>query len=257
MDIENIKVKPEWSKSKADIWNELFEHPDEKTIKRPFLRQIPAGSYAAILFVSLCLTLPFYTVTEKAVRGEYSVALLPDHSIVTLNAESKISYKPYMWFISRKVKLEGEACFEVKSGSRFHVQSGRNKVNVLGTTFNVYARPKMYCVTCLSGRVEVSADRETIVLNSGMQAICREQEWCINKDRTTFCRTTEWMQGKFVFVKTPLSEVVAEIERQYDIDITPASGLNYLYTGNFSKTEKPEDILRIIGKPFGITFKIE
>ena len=29
------------------------------------------------------------------------------------------------------------------------------------------------------------------------------------------------------------------------------------YTGNFMKTERPEDVLEIIGRPFGITFNIE
>jgi len=50
---------------------------------------------------------------------------------------------------------------------------------------------------------------------------------------------------------------VKEIERQYDIRIVTSSNLDYFYTGNFSKSTDPEEILQIIGKPFGITFSIK
>jgi ferric-dicitrate binding protein FerR (iron transport regulator) len=258
MDTKNIRIRPRWPESKAEIWNDLFESADgrgRETVSTA--KRFPLWRYAAVLLVPVVLTVHLYTVTEEAARGEHSVVRLPDHSTATLNAESKISYKPYEWFISRKVTLEGEACFDVRHGSRFSVQSGRNRVNVLGTTFNVYARPGMYRVTCLTGRVKVSADRETVVLHPGMQATCREGEWGISKD-TAPCREVGWRQGKFTFVETPLPEVVAEIERQYDIHVASGAGWNrHLYTGHFFKTEKPEDVLEIIGKPFGITFNIE
>ena len=211
--------------------------------------------YAAVLLALVLMTAPFYTVTEKAARGEQATVRLPDRSTAMLNADSKLSYKPLGWFVSRKVTLEGEACFDVRKGSRFSVQSGRNQVRVLGTTFNVRARPDSYRVTCLDGRVEVSAGRQTVVLHAGMQAIRSGQEWNVSRDVPPG-RASGWIEGKFEFAETPLAEVVAEIERQYDIRIASGSGLNHLYTGNFSRTEKPEDVLAIIGKPFGITFNI-
>jgi ferric-dicitrate binding protein FerR (iron transport regulator) len=257
MNTGNIKISPQWSKSKDEIWNDMFGHFDEREDRKPFPRRIPYWSYAAVLFVLVLLTVThLYTVNEEAGKGEHSVIRLPDNSSVTLNAESKISYKPFQWFISRKVTLEGEACFEVKSGSRFSVRSGRNRVNVLGTTFVVYARPEMYRVTCLTGRIEACAGQDMLVLHSGMQVTCRGQTQHVDNEIAPYS-ATGWMEGKFVFTETPLSEVVAEIERQYDIHVTSDSDLNRLYTGNFHKTEKPEDVLEIIGKPFGITFNIK
>ena len=190
-------------------------------------------------------------------RGEQTVVQLPDRSTVTLNAESKLSYKPVVWFISRKVRLEGEAYFEVNSGSKFSVRTGDNGVSVLGTTFNVQARPGIYRVTCLTGQVEVQAGQETVVLSPNMQASLHERKLNINSDVTS-AMATGWIQGVFVFVETPLQEVVAEVERQYNIQVTPTSYPNHLYSGNFSKTEnRPEEVLEIIGKPFGITFSIK
>jgi ferric-dicitrate binding protein FerR (iron transport regulator) len=259
MKTENIRIVPRWRESKDEIWNKTFESlGGEGIVKMLPKRRIPLWSYAAVLLLAVVLTVHLYTANESAVRGEHSEICLPDGSRVTLNAGSKISYKPFEWFVSRKARLEGEACFEVKSGSRFRVHSGRNSMTVLGTTFNVYARPEMYRVTCLTGRVEVLADAETFVLHSGMQVTCREGKQTVSENNVTPAQATGWMQGRFVFTETPLVEVVAEMERQYDMHVTfSGSDLNHLYTGNFMKTEKPEDVLDIIGRPFGITFNIE
>ena len=250
--MDNIRIKPAWTKSKDEIWNEMFDHLDEKSNTR----KIPLWTYAAILLIPVMLCC-FYSVTEETARGEHSEIRLPDHSTVTLNAESKLSYHPFVWLFSKKVMLQGEACFDVKPGNSFYVQSGHCRIKVLGTLFNVYSRSDIYRVTCLSGRVEVQAGKESIVLHPNMQAVFKEQPFHINNNVAPFT-ATGWMQGKFVFVETPLQEVIAEVERQYNITVTPGYYPKHFYSGNFSKTEnKPEEILEIIGKAFDITFTIE
>ena len=95
----------------------------------------------------MCIRDRSYTVTEIAKRGSHLAVTLPDGSKVNLNADSRLTYKPYQWIISRNVELEGEAFFEVKQGKRFSVKSNQNKVNVLGTSFNIFSRPGNYRVT--------------------------------------------------------------------------------------------------------------
>jgi ferric-dicitrate binding protein FerR (iron transport regulator) len=259
--MENTTAGPQWPKSREEIWRAVFEPlvgrkgaPSGKAQRG----RIPLRNWAALLLLLLLFpAIHYYTVTEETPRGAHAVVRLPDRSTVTLNAESKLSYKPCTWFVSRKVTLEGEACFEVSPGSRFSVGLGRNRVNVLGTTFNVYARAGTYRVSCLSGQVEVCAGPENLVLPPGMQAAWHGQ--APPGQAPLPSRATAWMQGMFEFVETPLPEVIAEIERQYDVRVGAASGLgaDHLYTGRFARTEKPEAVLEIIGKPFGITFSIE
>jgi len=258
MEIENIKIKPVWPKTKEEVWADVFEPLHEQQGKKGLLRRLPLWSYAASLLIPILLFCHFYTVTENTDRGEQAIVQLPDRSTVTLNAESRLSYKPLTWFISRKVRLEGEAYFEVESGSRFSVLSGSHRVSVLGTVFNVHARTKTYQVTCLYGKVEVQAGgRETVELHPQMQAIYNGSTFSVYSDVAT-AKATGWMQGKFVFDETPLPDVIAEVERQYNIDVAPNYEPNHLYTGNFSKTENsPEDVLDIIGKAFGITFSFK
>ena len=251
----NIKSKPIWPKSKEEIWNEVFEHLDEQEYKGSFLSKIPIWGYAAGIFIPLLLICHFYTITEETMRGEHSVVILPDRSTVTMNAESKLSYKPFEWFISKKVILKGEAFFEVNPGRSFSVQTGQTQVKVLGTTFNVYSRLETCRITCLSGRVEIHTGKKSIILNPNMQAVLKEKNH-INCDVET-TTATGWKQGKFVFIEMPLEEVIAEVERQYNITVKPNYNPNHLYSGNFSKKEKPEEVLEVIGKPFDITFSIE
>ena len=256
---KNIKISPQWSKSKEDIWNETFAELVEVQ-PLPTTRRISFWKYAAAAIVAIiltgALTARFYSVTEIAVRGKHVAMVLPDGSTVILNAESNLTYKPFWWFVSREVKLTGEAYFEVKSGSHFTVRSDKNMVRVLGTSFNVYSRTERYCVVCLTGKVEVFAYNDSAVLNPNMRLNYLKGKVTIeeNIDAT---QSMEWSKDKFVFVGVPLVDVVHEIERQYDIHVTADNSLDHSYTGNFFKTEKPDEVLEIIGKPFGINFTIK
>ena len=271
MKTENIKIAPKWSKSKEEIWNEISSDIEEQesspTKKRK--RSLPLfdserslsshlfSKYAAAIAVIAIISFAcFYEKTEHAARGQHLAVTLPDNSEVYLNADSELSYKPYLWFISRNVKMKGEAFFDVKKGNRFTVKSFQNEVRVLGTSFNVFARNTKYNVTCLSGKVEVKANNKSFTLTPNMQLQLRNKTHDITEN-INISQSIEWMQNKFSFISVPLADVVEEIERQYDIHITTTSNLDYLYTGNSSKDKKPNEILEIIGKPFGIIFRIE
>lgn len=259
MKMENVKITPKWSKSKDEIWDEVFSDLEE-TKTSPKVKRLSIWKYVAAAVVALIITASsfvyLYETTEQAVRGTHLIVALPDGSKVNLNADSKLSYKPYWWFASRNVQLKGEAFFEVNPGSQFTVQSLKNEVRVLGTSFNVFARVESYNVTCLTGKVEVRANNEIILLTPNMQANLRSGKLEVS-DGIDALQSIGWTQNKFSFIGVPLVDVVKEIERQYDIHISTASELDYLYTGNFSKEKRPEEVLEIVGKAFDITFQIE
>lgn len=261
MKTEDIKKTPQWSKSKEEIWNDMFEELEEtpKIIEmKP--RKKNVWLYTAVAAIVIIILLPsvafLYTKSETADRGTQLAVVLPDGSKVELNAESEVSYKPLWWIVSRDVKLKGEAYFEVKKGSKFDVRSGDYTVSVLGTSFNVFARADKYAVTCLTGKVNVAGKMDSVVLTPGMQAILNNKK-LIATEKHNADEIIGWKEGKFIYVGVPLNEVIKEIERQYDIEVYPNPGLDLSYSGNFTKTQKPDDVLRIVGKPFGIEFKIK
>lgn len=258
MKTEDIKITPQWSKSKDEIWNDVFSDLEEtKTLsgnKRLSFRKYAAAAVVTLIIATSAFAW-LYETTEQAERGSHLAVNLPDGSKVNLNADSKLSYKPYWWFASRSVTLKGEAFFEVTPGSSFTVKSSGNEVRVLGTSFNVFARAEGYSVTCLTGKVEVKANNQKTTLTPNMQVRLREGKLDIS-DNIDGLQTIGWTQNKFSFIGVPLADVIKEIERQYDIRIAANAKLDYLYTGNFSKEKKPEEVLEIVGKPFGITFNI-
>lgn len=256
---DNIKLIPQWSKSRDDIWNETFAGlEDSSSSKKRW--HMSLWKYAAASLVAIILSgtiiASSYSVTKIAERGSHLAVTLPDGSKVNLNADSRITYKPYWWYVLRNIELEGEACFDVKKGKRFSVKSNQYKVNVLGTSFNIFSRQDKYCVTCLTGKVSVLTDNRITTLEPDMQLIFHNGKLAVEKDINAI-QSIKWIDNKFVFERAPLVDVISEIERQYNIRVRTDSNLEHVYTGNFSRTTKPEEVLEIIGKPFGIKFRIE
>jgi ferric-dicitrate binding protein FerR (iron transport regulator) len=107
----------------------------------------------------------FETVTPY---GAQSKVVLPDKSVVWINAGSSLKYNKSFNKINREVYLEGEAYFEVSHDSLkpFIVKSDALDVKVLGTRFNVkaYENDQTVDVCLISGKVDVHFNEEASAL---------------------------------------------------------------------------------------------
>lgn len=260
MKTENIKIKPKWTKSKDEIWAEKFAGLQSDERKKVPLYKHPVFLYASVAAVLLIILLPsiafLYTKEVTVPRGQHYSLNLPDGSQVIINAESKLAYKPFWWKLSRVISLEGEAWFNVEKGNSFAVQSSSGTATVLGTSFNVLSRPGHYNVACLSGKVKVEVGSQSTILTQGMQTIL-EKGLLHSTKSDNIRQKISWTNNTFVFNEEPLINVIREIERQYDIEVIVPENINYIYSGNFSKPENPDEVLQIIQEPFGIKLKIK
>lgn len=260
MRVEDIKIEPKWRESKEEIWAEAFEslkeHEREVTQpkKRPFALYMSVA--AVVLMVILPMAAFLYSEDIVVPKGEHHALTFADGSKAIINADTKLSYKPFWWRISREVKLTGEAYFEVERGQKFVVYSNSDRVTVLGTSFNIFARGSNYNVSCLSGKVEVESRKESVILTEGMQSSL-ERGRLLTTESEEIEQSIGWVENRFTFNQTPLREVVKEIERQYNIEIMVPEKIDYIYSGNFSKLDDPEEVLHIIQEPFGIKLKIK
>ncbi|GBU08231.1 hypothetical protein AwDysgo_15620 [Bacteroidales bacterium] len=256
MKTESIKIEPHWVLSKEFIWESQFAQLQDSANSRFCTKKILQIASAVAATLLLALLIPaFYTNTIDVAFGEHKSIELPDGSKVDINAGSSLSYKPLLWKVSRKVQLEGEAYFEVAKGSAFTVNSKAASVLVLGTSFNVYAR-ESFRATCFSGQVEVFNLAQSVILSPNMQASFDGAQ-LESHNISTALQTIGWKSKQFSFDAVPLSSVIAEIERQYNIKVLIPKKIDYLYTGNFTKLDDPKQVLEILGKPFGIILKIE
>jgi len=180
---------------------------------------------------------------------------LPDDSEVVLNASSKITYNERKWAKKRALTLEGEAYFQVKKGQTFSVNTTDGVVKVLGTHFNVKQRKNYFEVSCFEGLVSVTHKNETIKLPAGktFRLINETMETVADSN----AENPSWMQNESSFDRIPLDQVIAELQRQYDIKIkTKGVDTSKLFTGSF--THKDQKIaLDAITIPLKLSYKLE
>lgn len=249
----------DWGKSKEQIWDELEKRMDtpqqvKMVILKPWLKTAIAAAFA--LLAGIAVFMQLYTKNVRIPAGQHSQVYLPDQSMVRLNAQSTLSYKPLLWRFSRKITFEGEAYFEVNPGRRFRVVSGKGNTVVLGTKFNIYARNNEYQVTCVSGSVKVTEalSRSEVILKPGQKAaINREGKLDVQMNVNTM-QTLSWIESRFNFTSVPLTGVFEEISRQYGVAIAIPGALDDIYTGSFNKDTSVENALQLVCKPFNLTF---
>lgn len=195
-----------------------------------------------------------YTVHETA-QGETYKGTLPDGSTFVLNAASSLTYDADKWQTNRELQLQGEAFFEVKKGERFRVITPNGMVQVLGTVFNVRARQQMLEVSCQEGQVAVLdlADK-TLQLLSAKEALRIENQQVVEKWRTG--DNENWTGGIYRFRKVSVATVLAEIERQFGVNIDSKNvNTNDIINCSFQRKDI-ELALRSCLTSVGIQYKI-
>jgi len=253
------KVQVSYKKSKEEIWSELDPKlTPEITAKHSWIfhhRVSLAIAASLIILLGIAGVMRFYTTTINNPAGQHLLATLPDGSTVELNANSILSYKPYWWRFSRTVQFEGEGFFKVQKGDKFTVVSSLASTQVLGTSFNIYARNGQYQVTCHTGKVKViSKSKDEGILSPGYEAKLSLDGKVVIYKSPDMKSSISWIDNKFIFTAIPLKRVFEEIERQYNVNITMPENLNYTYTGYFTKDKSVDSVMGLVCKPFGLSF---
>lgn len=259
----NAKIP--WGKSKAEVWNDLEEKitkEDRTTVHVRHLhpnRQWLALAASLILLLSVSGFMKFYTVRTFCPQGVHTSQQLPDGSTVELNASTHLSYHPYWWFISREVKLEGEAFFQVEKGKKFKVQSSLATTEVLGTTFNVFARGEDYVVTCHTGSVRLSESKtgSAVILSPNERGQMETSGGFRVTKLEDVLSSPGWTDNLIMFSSAPLRLVFEEIERQFGIVIETPEGMQQVYSGNFSLDQPVENILSLLCLPFDLEYELQ
>jgi ferric-dicitrate binding protein FerR (iron transport regulator) len=212
---------------------------------------------AAIAFL---LTSSYFLFFNSTTTFETSIAQtqsfqLPDESEVTLNAASKITFHKNSWKENRNLTLEGEAYFQVQKGQTFSVNTQDGIVKVLGTHFNVKQRNNYYEVMCYEGLVSVTYNNKTVKLPPGKTFRVVDKNIESVQDFTN--QTPSWLQKESNFDRIPLSQVIAELERQYNITIkTDGVDTAKLFTGTFTHNDQ-KVALDAITIPLQLSYRIE
>jgi transmembrane sensor len=173
--------------------------------------------------------------------GSKTKLVLPDSTIVWLNAGSKLTYNEHFGSTNRSTTLTGEAFFDVKKSTvPFTIRANNIQIKVLGTAFNVKAYPdeKTTETSLIRGRVEVTLDKrpgEPIVLKPNEKLIVSKEEPQtrtevqkrepkviideLTRIHDTTIVETSWVHNELIFQDETFSDVAHKMERWYGVAI--------------------------------------
>ena len=228
--------------------------------RRVFLTSwVKYAAAASILLFATWFMWPENTrVTVTAHAGEQIMGMLPDNSMFTLNAGSELSYDSEDWKKERSLHLMGEAFFEVEKGEKFEVNTANGQVKVLGTSFNVRSRDAKLEVICRTGKVGVSsiAGKDFGVLMP-QDAISISRDDLLDKWQVSKADGKDWTEGIIRFRSAKLTEVISELERQFDVKINGQDIDNQQIVSCNFQNKNLETALKTSLSPLGVTYKIE
>ena len=226
------------------IYNALFDRlwPVSRVVRNLRVRALHAIGFesgfiligvtmvALVLGVALRLDRQVGGIFSDAEYGEFVVdrgrrtqCLFQDGTVAHLNSESKIHYPVKFGLFERRIRLEGEAYFEVTHNPRrpFVVEFEGGEIQVLGTSFNVkaYRDDVIVAVTLDEGRVVLDDRRGgRFELSPSEQLLYdrRSGEGRIVRGADAM-RYSIWKDDVISFRDTPLAEVLETLSRWYDV----------------------------------------
>lgn len=248
-----------------------------RTISRLKIGGIAASLLTAGLFAGWYFTAPKVKESRSysAAYGERKNIQLPDGSVVNMNAGSRIEIDADFGTASRKVKLEGEAFFDVKHNESlpFVVQTPAMDIKALGTAFDVKAyRDETITETSLiRGLVEITLKENSnrrVLLHPNQKIVWKHPGTA--KEKTDLMisaaksidtdshqpekiRVTErgdikeiaWKENKLVFEDDSFSDIAVLLQRWYGVQMNFSDEAikNYRFTAAFEK----EDLKTVLG----------
>jgi transmembrane sensor len=199
-----------------------------------------------------------YNTLNVPRRGQYKL-ILPDGSKVWLNSESSIRYPVAFVGNERKVFVTGETYFEVAKDKTkpFRVVAVNITVEALGTQFNVnaYSNEPWFATTLIEGSVRITTGSKENVLKPGQQAQLDDNNF--NVINTDVDDVTAWKNNLFKFSKTPIDEIMRQVERWYDADVEFKDSVRLHLNATIERGVPVSQLLHILEQTGQVHFKID
>lgn len=197
-------------------------------------------------------------LVEVPNAGTYKLEL-EDGTLVWLNSSSTLDYPDAFGHDERRVKLTGEAYFEVSKDKNrpFRIEVEGSTVEVLGTSFNINAYTSQVNTTLVEGRVKILKGNQERELLPGEEASIKGDE--IKIQQTDVSKHLAWQRGEFYFDGNNLQDILLQIARWYDVEIINAEALtpNSSYTGSLSRESKLSEVLNSLAYVTKKKFEID
>lgn len=205
--------------------------PAPATLRTLRRRLLPWVAAACLLLAIALIWQPFRQAAPTPLSwqtfsndkaGSIKKIWLPDSSLVILNAYSSISIANNYNDTSRELQLSGEAYFDVRHNREapFIISAAGTSTRVYGTAFNISAYPE-------ADQVRIALQRGSIGLSAaafpeqrlspGDLFFYDKKNGTTQKYQLAVTDIGNWTTGMLSFYKTPLRDVLATLEKKYDV----------------------------------------
>jgi transmembrane sensor len=211
------------------LWSDLDrikEEKDNPRLKkaRRHSRRSPARmlGMSVLLLVSSALAVAGWmehsaeTITYSTRKGERQAVVLDDGTAVDLNTATRLHAT--ISLLRRRIVLDqGEAIFDVRHESLrpFKVQAGDLAIRDIGTRFSARRHGHAVSVAVLQGAIEINGER----VEEGYQRNYLPDTGLSSIQPIDAEQVEAWKHGRLVFRKSPLRDVIAELERYHSVRI--------------------------------------
>lgn len=155
---------------------------------------------------------------------EQKRVMLPDSSVVILNANSQLSFNSRFNQNDRTITLhKGEAFFSIQPNTArpFRVLTDSITTTVLSTSFNVmkYAHNPAVKITVKTGKVSVGKAQQTFCqLLPADQVMIDSKSYHFTTRHEDGMAGDEWTSGRIVMREEPLSNILERLEMIYGVE---------------------------------------
>lgn len=186
--------------------------------------------------------------------GKRSTLTLSDGSKVWLNSGSVLEFPTQFSGENREIRLaSGEMYIEVTPDKQkpFHVYTSEINVKVYGTKFNVsnFAGSQQ-SVVLVEGRISLrSANNKETFLMPNEQGIY-SKNGTFNTQKVDANQFISWKDGYLAFDKTPMTEVLKQIGRYYNLSFNYEMDMNLqkrTCTGKIYLSENLDNVMTTVG----------
>ena len=191
--------------------------------------------------------------TINTSRASQFAVILSDGTQVYLNANSKLSFPSSFDNGNRKVKLIGEAYFEVMKTfqhSKFFVETDAQTIKVLGTKFNIRTGDKLTATktTLVEGSVSIipkNAALVNVIIKPNQEAVLSAGS--VNVVSVDASKRSRWKDGYFVFDGANNDQLLVEIGNWYGMEVeNRRAGSPSAFTGQIPTSATLGEILTIL-----------
>lgn len=292
-EIKNF-LEGKYSPKGQEMWNKWYDRTDDffdnmemvqsdRSKLKKELRQIKntnkviSLSYknwaiAASLVFLIGLSVFFYQTSNAVESKQFAVKLgehakieLSDGTQIWLNAGSVLKYPKEFKGDTREVYLSGEAFFDVAKDKKhpFIIHTNKMDTKVIGTSFNVQAYPDQTTqeVSVATGRVNVKSTvtEENVYVTPGQKVVFKSQDNKLQAFKDIPVNTISlWRKNIMVFEETPLPEVVATINRNYNVSIEVKNkNLNDLKISAYFKELPADQVIGLVCNIINAQYKMD